>query len=76
VLTVQTESDVTGVLAGVTARQPDSSRFRWWEIAGGLPGLGSRFPMGLTRFSLIAGGGVVACWRIRGWRSRLAAAFG
>ena len=34
VLTVQTESDVTGVLAGVTARQPDSSRFRWWEIAG------------------------------------------
>jgi hypothetical protein len=26
VLTVQTESDVTGVLAGVTARQPDSSR--------------------------------------------------
>jgi alpha/beta hydrolase family protein len=34
VLTVQTESDVTGVLAGVTARQPDSARFRWWEIAG------------------------------------------
>ena len=34
VLTVQTESDVTGVLAGVTARQPDSGRFRWWEIAG------------------------------------------
>ena len=34
VLTVQTESDVTGVLAGVTARQPDSDRFRWWEIAG------------------------------------------
>jgi hypothetical protein len=34
VLTVQTESDVTGVLAGVTARQPDSRRFRWWEIAG------------------------------------------
>jgi Alpha/beta hydrolase domain len=34
VLTVQTESDVTSVLAGVTARQPDSSRFRWWEIAG------------------------------------------
>jgi hypothetical protein len=34
VLTVQTESDVTGLLAGVTARQPDSSRFRWWEIAG------------------------------------------
>jgi hypothetical protein len=34
VLTVQTETDVTGVLAGVTARQPASSRFRWWEIAG------------------------------------------
>jgi hypothetical protein len=34
VLTVQTESDVTGVLAGVTARQPDSTQFRWWEIAG------------------------------------------
>jgi Alpha/beta hydrolase domain len=34
VLTVQTESDVTGPLAGITARQPDSTRFRWWEIAG------------------------------------------
>jgi hypothetical protein len=34
VLTVQTETDVTGVLAGVTARQPDDDRFRWWEIAG------------------------------------------
>jgi len=34
VLTVQTETDVTGVLAGVTARQPESTRFRWWEIAG------------------------------------------
>ncbi len=34
VLTVQTETDVTGVLAGVTARQPASDRFRWWEIAG------------------------------------------
>ena len=34
VLTVQTETDVTGVLGGVTARQPDSSRLRWWEIAG------------------------------------------
>lgn len=34
VLTVQTESDVTGVLAGVSARQPDSTGFRWWEIAG------------------------------------------
>jgi hypothetical protein len=37
VLTVQTETDVTGVLAGVTAWQPDSSRFRWWEIAGAAP---------------------------------------
>jgi hypothetical protein len=34
VLTVQTETDVTGVLAGITARQPGSDRFRWWEIAG------------------------------------------
>jgi hypothetical protein len=34
VLTVQTETDVTGVLAGVTARQPDTGRLRWWEIAG------------------------------------------
>jgi hypothetical protein len=34
VLTVQTETDVTGILAGVTARQPGSSRFRWWEITG------------------------------------------
>ena len=34
VLTVQTESDVTGPLAGITARQADGARFRWWEIAG------------------------------------------
>jgi hypothetical protein len=34
VLTVQTETDVTGVLAGVTARQPDTPALRWWEIAG------------------------------------------
>jgi hypothetical protein len=34
VLTVQTETDVTGALAGITARQPGSDRFRWWEIAG------------------------------------------
>jgi hypothetical protein len=33
-LTVQTETDVTGVLAGVTARQADTGRLRWWEIAG------------------------------------------
>jgi Alpha/beta hydrolase domain len=34
VLTVQTETDVTGVLAGVTARQADTGGLRWWEIAG------------------------------------------
>jgi hypothetical protein len=34
VLTVQTETDVTGALAGVTARQADTGRLRWWEIAG------------------------------------------
>jgi len=34
VLTVQTETDITGVLAGVSARQPDDNSFRWWEIAG------------------------------------------
>jgi Alpha/beta hydrolase domain len=34
VLTVQTETDITGVLAGVSARQPDDDSFRWWEIAG------------------------------------------
>jgi Alpha/beta hydrolase domain len=34
VLTVQTETDVTGVLAGISARQPDDDRTRWWEIAG------------------------------------------
>jgi hypothetical protein len=34
VLTVQTETDITGVLAGVSARQPDDHSFRWWEIAG------------------------------------------
>ena len=34
VLTVQTETDVTGVLAGVTARQADTGTRRWWEIAG------------------------------------------
>ena len=35
---MQTESDVTGVLAAVTARQRDSSRFRWWEIVGAAHG--------------------------------------
>jgi alpha/beta hydrolase family protein len=34
VLTVQTETDVIGVLAGVTARQADTETLRWWEIAG------------------------------------------
>src|ERR1700759_207600 len=34
VLTVQTESDVTGVLAGGTAGQPASSRVRAWESPG------------------------------------------
>src|SRR5260221_9199289 len=33
VLTVQTETDVTGVLAGITARQPDDDGVRGWEIA-------------------------------------------
>jgi hypothetical protein len=37
VLTVQTETDVTGVLAGVTARQADTGRLRWWEIDPGDP---------------------------------------
>jgi len=34
VLDLQTESDVTGVLNSVVARQPDSKRFRLWEVAG------------------------------------------
>jgi Alpha/beta hydrolase domain len=34
VLTVQTETDVIGVLGGVTARQADTETLRWWEIAG------------------------------------------
>ena len=34
VMDVQAESDVTGVLDSVAARQPDSSRFRLWEVAG------------------------------------------
>ncbi len=34
VLTVETESDVLGLLGFVRARQPDSARFRLWEIAG------------------------------------------
>ena len=34
VLDVQTESDVTGVLNSIAARQPDNDRFRLWEVAG------------------------------------------
>jgi Alpha/beta hydrolase domain len=34
VLDLQTESDVTGVLNSVAARQPDSDRFRLWEVPG------------------------------------------
>jgi Alpha/beta hydrolase domain len=34
VLDVQTESDVTSVLNSYAARQPDSHRFRLWEVAG------------------------------------------
>ena len=34
VLDVQSESDVTSVLGSYRARQPDSDRFRLWEIAG------------------------------------------
>lgn len=34
VLDVQTESDVTSVLNSYAARQPDSDRFRLWEVPG------------------------------------------
>jgi hypothetical protein len=34
VLDVQTESDVTSVLNSYAARQPDSDRFRLWEVTG------------------------------------------
>jgi hypothetical protein len=34
VMDIQAESDVTGVLDSVAARQPDSSRVRLWEVAG------------------------------------------
>jgi Alpha/beta hydrolase domain len=34
ILDVQTESDVTSVLNSQAARQPDSDRFRLWEVAG------------------------------------------
>jgi hypothetical protein len=31
---IQTETDLTGILAAYPARQPDSDRFREWEVAG------------------------------------------
>ena len=34
VLDLQTEGDVTSVLDSVAVRQPDSDRFRLWEVAG------------------------------------------
>ncbi len=34
VLDLQAESDVTGILDSVVVRQPDSDRFRLWEVAG------------------------------------------
>jgi Alpha/beta hydrolase domain len=34
VLDLQTEGDVTSVLNSVAVRQPDSKRFRLWEVAG------------------------------------------
>jgi hypothetical protein len=34
VMDVQSESDVTSVLGSYRARQPDSDRFRLWEVAG------------------------------------------
>jgi hypothetical protein len=33
VMTVQSETDLV-MMAGIRGRQPDSERFRWWEIAG------------------------------------------
>ncbi len=34
VLDIQTESDLTGILDSSKARQPDSDRFRLWEVTG------------------------------------------
>ena len=34
VLDIQAESDVTGILKSAAVRQPDSDRFRLWEVAG------------------------------------------
>jgi hypothetical protein len=34
VMVVQTETDILGVLMAYPARQDDSARLRWWEVAG------------------------------------------
>jgi hypothetical protein len=34
IMELQTESDVAGVLSSAAARQPDSDRFRLWEVTG------------------------------------------
>src|SRR5438034_9866875 len=34
VLDIQTETDVASILNSYAARQPDSDRFRLWEVAG------------------------------------------
>ena len=34
VLEIQSETDVTGILNSAAARQPDTNRFRLWEVAG------------------------------------------
>jgi len=34
VMDIQTESDVTGILSSATVHQPDSDRFRLWEVTG------------------------------------------
>ena len=34
IIELQAESDVTGVLDSLAARQPDTDRFRLWEVAG------------------------------------------
>jgi hypothetical protein len=34
IVVVQTETDILGLLGAYPARQPDSARLRWWEVAG------------------------------------------
>src|SRR4029079_3066334 len=34
VIVVETETDILGILNAYPARQRDSARFRWWEVAG------------------------------------------